>query len=844
MHRLRRISAAKSVRSFQVMSGIISVSFLFCFLAACGGHKPAGSSPFPGRVILSPGISASLQLGGTLNFTASAQNNSGSVLAAAFTYQSSNTTILNVAPNGVACAGVWDAAFVTCTPQNYGTVEVTASALGATSEPTLVYVHPPIDSVTINAVCPENGIPPACPGPQTIPDACMTGTPATQYPSCTPGQNPVPIASVPPCLSANQSITLQANAFSKGLNITAAVGPFTWSETSNSVVSVSPLITDTNANIPTNQASVAPSSPGFTAVYASASNVSSQPYYAETCPVQCVALAVGSVGSGQTSFAASKSSSATETVIATAVDVQGCVVPKAALSWSSSQPGAVVAGTAAAGCAAGASCAIATPAAGAGSITASCIPPTCNIGFPQSVAGLGQPLVQPVPVYPVTAISGLVTGSPTPTSVLATTLDCTANLYCNTYLYNVSTSTNVSGNPFSIPAPPNSLLLDPAGDKAYMGGNYGSVIVTTGNFGGASSPFAGLSTVTGKVLATSPNGNYAIFSDTLHTPNLVFVANTTTANSPAITTLYISGATAAYFSRDGLKAFIVGPTGPTCTAVACLYVYSPVQALQTIPLAAPATGITFSANGAFAFINGGSTTSTISVYNTCDNSSNPLVITLPTSPLFLYDLPPGSPPPPIASAGLIQPVTACVTLATNPASYPCVGLDVLVGLDTTGLDLIATNSSQQIGAPSCAQSITIATNPATTIAFNPQHYDLGQGAFNPIAFFMSPDASTAYVVASDHSEILAFNFNTGTTSGIPLTSATGSPVSPVAASMTVDGDLIYVAASDGELHEVSTLLNTDLMQISFPNLPDVNNPFCSSGSTTIACNLDLVAVKQ
>jgi sugar lactone lactonase YvrE len=109
---------------------------------------------------------------------------------------------------------------------------------------------------------------------------------------------------------------------------------------------------------------------------------------------------------------------------------------------------------------------------------------------------------------------------------------------------------------------------------------------------------------------------------------------------------------------------------------------------------------------------------------------------------------------------------------------------------------------------------------------------------------MSPDASTAYVVASDHSEILVFDFNTGATSSIPLTSATGSPVSPVAASMTVDGDLIYVAASDGELHEVSTLLNTDLMQISFPNLPDVNNPFCSSGSTTIACNLDLVAVKQ
>jgi len=844
MHRLRRISAAIAVR----FCGLMFVGFLFSLLGACGGHKPAGTSPFPGKIILTPSISASLQLGGTLTFTAAAQNNSGSNVTTIFTFQSSDTNILNMAPNGTACAGVWDASFVNCTPQNYGPVQVTASALGATSVPTIVYVHPPVDNVQISAVCPASGIPPACPGPQTIPLACVADPPPTKYNSCVPGQTP---ATPPPCLSANQTINLQANAFSKGVDVTTSVGPFAWSETSSNVISVIPIVTDTNTNIPTNQATVTPNAPGFTAVYASASNVSSQPYYAETCPVQCVALELGNVGSGNTSFAVNKGTN--ETAVATAVDVQGCLAPKAPLTWTSTQPAAVTAGGGnVAGCAPGSTCAITDKQPGAAAVTASCIPPTCNIGFPQSVAGLPPGnLIQPVPVYPVTAISGLVSGAPASTSVFSTTLDCDNNLYCSAFAYNVSTTTNVSGNPVQLPAPPNSLLFDPAGDKAYMGGNYGAVTITPSSIGSSSSPFANLGGVTGTVLAVSSSGNLAVFSDTLDTPNQVYVVNESTSATAAVTALSISGATAAAFSPDGLKAFIIGTAGPNCSISVpdCLFIYSPVQALQTIALTAPATGITFSATGAFAFINGGSASSTISAYDTCNNSlaqdpttGNPLSITLAATPLFLYDLPPGNPPPPVANAG-VNPINPTCDPTVAHGAGNCRGLDVLIGLDSTGVDIVATNAWQTTVAQSCPQSISIATNPMT-MAQIVQHFNLGQGTFHPIAFFVSPDASTVYVVASDRSDILVYNFNTNTTSGIALISATGSPVSPVAATMTVDGTLIYVAASDGELHEVSTTLATDLMQIPFPNLPDVTNPFCSNGSTTVVCNLDFVAVTQ
>src|SRR6267154_4529932 len=112
--------------------------FLFLFLTACGGSKPPGPSPFPVKITLNPSSSASLQVGATLVLSASAQNVSGNNLAPTFTFVSSNPGILDIAPNGFACAGTWNAPLYTiCTAAGVGTVQVTVSALGATSPPTI-----------------------------------------------------------------------------------------------------------------------------------------------------------------------------------------------------------------------------------------------------------------------------------------------------------------------------------------------------------------------------------------------------------------------------------------------------------------------------------------------------------------------------------------------------------------------------------------------------------------------------------------------------------------------------------------------------------------------------------
>jgi predicted ribosomally synthesized peptide with SipW-like signal peptide len=798
---------------------LVITIFLFLFLAACGGHKPPGSSPFPAKVTLNPNPSYSLQLGSTLVLTASAQNGSGTNIRSTFTYAispSSPAGVLDVAPNGFACAGTWNApAYTICTPANTGVVQVTASALGATSAPTYIFVHSPIDNIQVSIVPPVNSPPPACPNQQALPPSCnlpFNGN-ASNY-----------------CLSQNQVQTLQATAYSGGVDITGQVGPFTWTQASPSVAKITPFVTVTPYNVPTNQATASPTTPGQTQVIASASGVYSQPFNFEACPVQCIALELSVNGqyTDQTSFIANKGTS--ETIAATAVDVQGCIVPKPPLTWVSSQPavistgsGTSSSGSGATNCGSGTTCSVSTPQPGASAITASCTPPTCNIGFPLNLANLPAPYI-PQPVYPVTAISGLVTGAPTSTGVLATSQDCSSDELCAVALYNVSTSTNLPGSATELPTPPNSLLFDAAGSEVFMGSEFGAFSINPSGFGGSTSPFTPLPApgttlglVTGKVLAVSPSGTLALFSDTVSTPNQVYVV---TSSPQSTTALNINSATAAAISPDGLETLLLGNGGNS------LYAYSNLQYLQTVqpnPLPSPAKSMAFNSTGSFALLSGGSPAGSLAIYDTCDNS---LVMipylpasSIPTPPLFLKMVPAGN----VALGSEIVPIP-----------LQTAGLDFFFGVDNTGIDIIATTSSQPLLTALCPQPIALAQTTAKT-PFAPVHININQGTFEPINFFLSPNATQAYIVTTNQG-VLVYDFNTNSVSRIQLL----NDATPIAADMTVDGTLIYVAGSDGLLHQLNTVLGVDLYQTSFVPLPDSSNNFCFTGSN---CALNIVVVK-
>ena len=349
-------------------------------LTGCGSSKP-GPPLFPGKINLNPGTATSLTLGGVLGFTSSAQTPSGTTLNVAITYTSSDTSILNLSPNGVACAGHWDNAFTTCIPGATGPVTVTASALGANSVPTYVFVHPPIDNITVTGVVPN-------------------GEPVQE-----------------PCLSQSQSMTVEAHAFSQGSDITASVGPFTWTANNSAVVNLVPLpnttfIPGTNVtfNFATNQATATAAVPGMTYIFATASGVSSTSFrqpqitnntgtvaplldFFSTCPIQNIALELGAAGSTRTTFAAPKGSTSGQTVIATLMDIMGnsslpntdngIVLSKVPLTWTSSQPQVI---NTAAGCTQ--SCALSLVSPGTATVTASCSPPTCNLGYPTVPASL------------------------------------------------------------------------------------------------------------------------------------------------------------------------------------------------------------------------------------------------------------------------------------------------------------------------------------------------------------------------------------------------------------------------------------------------------------------------
>lgn len=824
----------------------------FWGIIGCGGHSQPSVSRLPAKITINPGPSTSVALGAEFVFVASAQNSANGNISTSFTYQSSDTSIVNVAPNGVACAGHWDTTYSVCTPGGIGYSLVTASALGATSAPTYVFVHPPIDSIQVVGVLLNN----------------------------TPIQEP--------CLSQSQTMTVEAHAYSRGSDITTSVGPFTWSANNPNVVKITPLVSSNQTGSPafpfaTNQATVTAVTPGITQIYASSSQVTSTTFYQpqyqntqgvtspaldffETCLIQNIALQIGNSGSqqtNQTTFVTSKGTSENATAIIT--DVMGnsslsgtdnpIVLTKIPLTWTASQPAVV---SAAAGCTE--ACALSTPSVGAGAVTASCSPPTCNIGFPEVPVALSTPAALtacanffqlascqqfiPGPVYaspscstqpgaqnqctvppaaPVPAtISGQVTGTTGASSVLATSTGCQFEnpIDCTTALYNLSTNRDVAGSGTPIPTSPNSLLFDLGGDKAYMGSEVEALLVNP-TVGSSGSPFSSVGAVAGKVLAVSTNGDLAVFSDSslnspTNTPTQAFVVNTTSSSSPATTVLDIPNATAAGFSPDGLRAYIF--SSPT-TGAPAIYVYSTVQGLQTIAPAPPAgttvNTIAFSTNSAFAYVVeptlGLGGPPTVTVYNNCVlNTSSPQIVAdtfaLTAPPVAFKVLPDGIHFIALENNGTFDYITAYIT--PIPAAT----------LTAPGTSL-------------CPMTVTHTVKNIT----------LNQGSLDAFNFSPSPDGTQLYVLATGIPSVLVYHFATGGTTGISLI----NNATPVAGALSADGGTMIVAGSDGDIHEVSTNIGgTDTNPpTSFPNLPDYLNPFCTFTPTTGPCTLNLIAVK-
>jgi hypothetical protein len=731
---------------------------------SCGSSPPTATTvyPVPAIITLTPATQASVDIGGIVSFSASPKNAKGTVITEPVHFVSSNTSVVTVASNGKACAGTWNSLSspTVCTPGPAGTALVWATYRGVSSATTTVYVHQHIDKIAISQI--------------TTPTTLNT-----------------------PCLSVGQTADYQANAYNQGVDITSSVGTVAWQITNSTVASVT-AATDSNpiSGLITGQAEAKAKVPGIASIYASVGGVTSLPLQFITCPVQSIALQVNNTNATSITMAPNGTASITPTIL----DTLGATITGSFLTFSSSESAAV-------SITSSGSARAATSGAGA-FITATCTPPTCNIG-----------ILPTLPVYPESGIHIAVSPSQSSSTaatnaVWVTTTGCANAVGCTTTIVPIKTPDYTVGDSVGLPSTPNSFVFSHTGNRAYLGTD-GGALGTRGLMvfvpNATSGPVTQYASVPGKVLAVSDDGSRAIVSDTTDTPNQVYVFDCGTSSGGAATsgacgsasaaTLNITGATAAAFSPDGLKAFIVANSGNAST----LYIFSTLDALETIPLSTSATAndVAFLPSGSFGYIAGGAPNA-VSVVATCHPVASPGVATVatPGTPLMIRALPDGK------FMALDPPNVDFITAQTS-GSGGCTYSRPYPG--ATGGPLIPG---------------TLAVSNAVTTT------GLGLGNFTPAQLIVSPDASTAYITIATQSHVVVFDILNKVSTGIPLSGG----ATPLNASLAEDGALLYVGASDGTVHVLDTTLGNDVHQVTFPTA------LCINGNNV--CSPDLIAATR
>ena len=799
----------------------------------------------PNVVTCSPGLNLSVEVGQTQGTLATARDGTGAIVTETFSFLSSNPAVLTIAGDGTICAGTWNSLTTpqVCTPGPSGVAQVTAVTQGVSSSPVTVFVHQHVTRITVGKV---------------------PNQPATLSPTCYSKGAP----------SGPESVIYQAFAFNGSADITSSVGPFSWQpvliagQTTSAVSLSSPPV-----GSPLNQEIATASAPGITPFFASAGGFNSQPQPFETCPVQ--SISVSALGNPATAFVVNSGSSMT--LNATVTDSLGMNLVGVPLTWNSSNPVSLSVSGATSNVfgSVGTTSAVAS---GGAAVIASCTPPSCNGGITPSL-----------PIYPRVAINFTVRSGTAPSSptVYVTSTGCGTTITgCTPTIVPLtrtsSTSPFAAGTPVSIPSAPNSFVFDARGLVGYLGvdssafGTQG-IMTFTGNSANR------ISNIAGKVLAVSPDGTSSIISDTQDSPNQVFVCggcNISTSHTTAA--FLINGATAAAFSPDNLKAYIVAGSN--------LYVFSKTDPLQTISLAAPATDAAFTGNGTFGYLAGGDPAGS-AFLPTC---FDPALTTLPTGlnlpsqlirplpdgqSLLALDPPnvqtvtstiggvaavgvPGCPAPlgflsvnntlgPISSLGLpkftptqffVSPdgTAAYILAEVLPSQRSITNITAAAqsGTNTTYTYTLTSGPALQVGASIVITGMQNLTDNGVFVitALNPGTFTVA----NATGINAGGENGTG-TVTPRFPFITVFNLQTQVPSFISL----AGNATPLNASLSPAGDLLFVGADDGAVHVIDTATLADTQQITFPY---PSNALCYGLGTPptqapVTCLPDLVVVR-
>jgi hypothetical protein len=810
------------------------LSFAMASLAVLSGCL-GNSSPNSGNggiksVSLSPSATISIDIGATQTFTASALDANGrSIPGVNVQFVVSVPSGLTGGPpvsltgSGAACAGSWDITGTICNPGGTGIALVQAVANGVSSAPTTVYVHQHIASIQI-----------------------------------------VSAESQPPlydCFSQGDTWTYRGIATNAtGQDISATVGPMNWSFSNTGVLTTTSTTINPNPGNPLNaiyEVETTAKSPGISQLFATIGSTTSAPYPFVTCLVQYVRLQINGQSVAGNSITVNNGSSTT--ITATVIDTIGNPVKTPPLTWSTSN--SEVALFSATTNTTGTNTVTARNNEGGAVITASCTPPSCNIGLP----GI-TPSGEIVPSLPIYASSGLLpnTGQPAYGSISldvqlgqgntapvyaawAATTGCADQSGCTSSLFSLKTGFNPIGAVLTLPRTPNSLVFNhQASPRLYIGSDQGLMYIDVSGTSPKVNEVSSQSTpcnvtLCGKVLTVSNDGKIAVVFDptTSTTPSQVYIYNASSSGSATIIDLIIPNVTitTAAFSPDQLKIFLLTDTGS-------LFVYSTVDALTSVPLATTATDVEFSADGSFAYVAGSPAPgNTVSSFATCDNqptladstiSPNNSYLTTPGIPLRIFPSPDGqhivAVDPPyidVFTTVITRPTLADGQYVCNPVP-PAPGRDI---------------------------------DPAVNYPNQPQSVNLGIGNFVPLYSQLVNNGTEVVLVAQSLPSMTGlpavyfYNIFSGQVSQSGLANSNGTSV-PLAAAGSNDGSQVFVAACDqyevisgvntcisGSIHIMSP--SADVQEVPFVNVNDNNNTnMCNNGGNPVAqCFPNLVAIQ-
>ncbi len=764
------------VRSFLLLCVLTT---LVAALAGCG---KGASGVAPTTITIAP-ASLSLEQGKYSGLLVT-DSSGAAVTVTRISWQSSDRSALSVAIlNGVptACAGTWNAPAspTVCNPGPAKAVQLTASANGATSPPITVFVHQHIERLAVSPL-------------------------VSPVPNC--GKSSVPGLSAASEFAAAGFADYQVVATNNGNDITSTIGPITWASENNTVAT----LTTTGTGLLFNQVRATAKTPGQTSFFATAGNATSPPLTFTTCPVVGITLATST---GVNSLVLPRGSPS-QTITATVTDLAGLILTSPPITWSTTNPNA--ASVSATGV-------IAAAQTGTASVTASCLPTNCNIGFQPAAA----------PIYPPVAIGVAVTGTATSTTAFAASSGCwdRANgpvLGCLSFLIPIPQTTNVPGAPIALPQTPTSMMMSASGALIYAGSCVprsappalpvcNGISVISGA-GAATTNNA----VTGDVIGVSITGTKAVLSDSSTTPNQVFLYD---QPSNAGTQLFLTPtdhAKSAVFSPD---AFLVYITTYQCTAAPCqtsnevagpVYVYDAFNGLRRLATPTGVTDVAFHPSGALVYM--AQASNAVTAVNTSNNSiaaspNGTQTIALPGSPEFLRAL-------------TDWDDTAYTThfIAFN-------------GPNAGDAEIIGAATPKPLPDPcTLSGAITLFSVCNSLDA----HIDFGQGPLDVSQFLVSANSETAYVIPHNFGSVFAYNLPGQIKTGISLTG--GQPATT--GGLTTDGAFLYVGSTDGLVHFLNAAFSSDTLDIQ--PLSSTTSPptaLCSISTATQPCNPDFVLVK-